>query len=282
MQTMKGLAAGMVVLAAAMLGGCASQPTDITANEPGRPNKAPNDSGGYAKDMAKPPAKVGEVDVVPDIKEGKGTDTHENPEPYSPERQKEEADKAAKESGKAPLEIAKEADHSDDEKYKAHSKPVVAMQTKHGVIYLEMWPDKAPKTVTAIMALVRQHFYDGIFIHRVVPGFVVQAGDPNTRGKGADVPDAGQGGPGFNIPAEFNDTKHDRGILSMARAQDINSAGSQFFICLSHNADVQNLDGKYTAFGQVLGEGMRIVDRMAKGDLIHHMWVVKDLPEGKR
>jgi cyclophilin family peptidyl-prolyl cis-trans isomerase len=179
------------------------------------------------------------------------------------------------------LEQATPPDKSGDGRYKDHDQPVIAVQTRHGVVYAELWPDKAPQTVKAILGLVRRGFYDGIFVHRVVPGFVVQMGDPLTKGHGADAPGVGTGGPGFTIPAEFNDTKHDRGIVSMARAADVNSAGSQFFICLSRE-QCRNLDGKYTAFGKVLGDGMTQVDAMVRGDLLHHVWVVKDLPVAQR
>ncbi|MBI5832604.1 MAG: peptidylprolyl isomerase [Armatimonadetes bacterium] len=154
------------------------------------------------------------------------------------------------------------------------------MQTKHGVIYMELWPETAPKTVKAICKLAREKFYDGIVIHRVEPGFVVQFGDPLTKQGGADAPGVGGGGPGFTIPAEFSKTlKHTKGILSMARTQDVNSAGSQMFIMLG---DAPFLDGQYSIFGKVLGDAMAQVDKMAVGDGIEYLWVVRDLPEGKR
>ena len=301
MQTMKGFSAVMVLVVAALLGGCAMHSPDPTANEPGKPSTAPDDKGGYAKDLGSPPAKVGDVDVTENIAKGESTDTHEDPTPPKADQLKANADKAAAAAKTPPaktdaadLEQAKEADHSGDKKYKDHDKPVIAVQTKHGVFYAELWPDKAPKTVKAILGLVRKQFYDGIYVHRVVRDFVVQAGDALTRGKGGNAPGAGSGDPGFTIPAEFNDTKHDRGILSMARkGNDVNSASSQFFICLSRE-HCAPLDGQYTAFGKVLGAGMDQVSQIAadgpfleestpgKGDMLHHVWIVRDLPEGQR
>ena len=108
-----------------------------------------------------------------------------------------------------------------------------------GTIELELWPELAPEHVNSFVFLARDGFYDGVTFHRIIDGFMAQGGDPTGTG---------MGGPGYNVPAEFNDTKHVAGVLSMARAQDLNSAGSQFFIC---NADATFLDGQYTAFGQV-------------------------------
>jgi len=134
---------------------------------------------------------------------------------------------------------------------------VAEIETRFGTIYLEFFPDAAPKTVENFKKLARSGFYDGTTFHRVVPRFVIQGGDPNSRDD--DRLNDGQGGPGWTIPAEFNDTKHDRGVLSMARGPDPNSAGSQFFICLER---LPHLDHKYTAFGNVIG-GMDIVDKIA-------------------
>lgn len=121
----------------------------------------------------------------------------------------------------------------------------------------ELYPEKAPKTVENFEKLANEGFYDGLIFHRVIPGFMIQGGDP----KGT-----GMGGPGYTIPGEFkangfaqNDIKHTRGVLSMARAYDPNSAGSQFFIM---HADAPHLDGQYAAFGKVT-EGMDAVNRVA-------------------
>ena len=108
-----------------------------------------------------------------------------------------------------------------------------------GTIEIELWPDLAPEHVNSFVFLAREGFYDGVTFHRIISGFMAQGGDPTGTGTG---------GPGYNVPAEFNDTKHVAGVLSMARANDPNSAGSQFFIC---NADATFLDGQYTAFGKV-------------------------------
>ena len=115
--------------------------------------------------------------------------------------------------------------------YKAH------METDKGTMVIELFAEKTPKTVNNFVFLSREGFYDGIIFHRIVPGFVIQAGCP----KGV-----GTGGPGFRVKAEFNETLHVAGVLSMARAQDPDSAGSQFFLCLGKAAF---LDRQYTAFG---------------------------------
>lgn len=134
-------------------------------------------------------------------------------------------------------------------------KPRVVMETSMGKLVLELWPDVAPKHCQSFVYLVNKHFYDSVLFHRIISGFVIQGGDPQGTG---------MGGPGYTVPAEFSDTlKHDRGILSMARTPDPNSAGSQFFICLSRQPNVANLDKKYTIFGKVV-EGLDIVDAMGK------------------
>ena len=114
----------------------------------------------------------------------------------------------------------------------------------------------APKHVENFCKLAQENFYNGTTFHRVIPGFMVQGGDPNS--KNSDRSTHGSGGPGHRIQAEFNKTTHSRGVVSMARAQDPNSAGSQFFICV---ADAKFLDGQYTAFGEVV-TGMEVVDRV--------------------
>lgn len=127
------------------------------------------------------------------------------------------------------------------------------LKLKDGVVVIELFPDKAPKHVEQIKRLTREGFYDGLKFHRVIDGFMAQTGDP--RGNGT-------GGSGKNIPAEFNKTPHKRGIVSMARAQDPNSADSQFFIVLK---DAPFLDGQYTVFGRVIS-GMEFVDNIKKGN----------------
>jgi peptidylprolyl isomerase len=127
------------------------------------------------------------------------------------------------------------------------------LQLKDGTVEIELYPNKAPKTVARIKELADKGFYDGIIFHRVIDGFMAQTGDPTGTG---------MSGSGTKLNAEFNDLSHDRGVISMARAMDVNSADSQFFICL---APAKFLDGQYTAFGKVV-EGMKFVDAIAKGE----------------
>ena len=126
------------------------------------------------------------------------------------------------------------------------------LETSEGNMALEFFPDLAPGHVKNFVDLAEKGFYDGTVFHRVIPGFMIQGGCPDGTG---------MGGPGYKIKAEFNATKHVRGILSMARAQDPNSAGSQFFIC---HGDASFLDNQYTAFGK-LTEGDETLDKIAQG-----------------
>ena len=128
------------------------------------------------------------------------------------------------------------------------------IETNHGVIVLELLPDIAPETVRNFESLAKAGFYDGVLFHRVIPGFMIQGGDPNT--KTSERHTWGTGGPGYTIKAEFNSKSHRRGTVSMARAADPDSAGSQFFIVTTDSAF---LDRQYTAFGQVL-KGMEVAD----------------------
>ena len=133
---------------------------------------------------------------------------------------------------------------------------IAVIETKFGKIEMEFFADKAPGHVKNFKDLAKKGFYDGTIFHRVIPGFMIQGGDPNT--KSDDRSAHGMGGPGYSIQGEFNDTPHKRGILSMARSQDPNSAGSQFFIVVKKSSF---LDGKYTAFGKVLS-GMAVADQI--------------------
>ncbi len=135
-------------------------------------------------------------------------------------------------------------------------KVTAVIETVHGTIKLDLFEDKAPGHVKNLKDLAGKGFYDGTTFHRIIPGFMIQGGDPNS--KSDDRSSHGTGGPGHTIDAEFNDTKHVRGVLSMARSQEPNSAGSQFFICVK---DSFFLDGQYTAFGRVT-EGMDVVDKI--------------------
>jgi peptidyl-prolyl cis-trans isomerase B (cyclophilin B) len=130
------------------------------------------------------------------------------------------------------------------------------IETKFGKIAFKLLPDIAPETVRNFTTLAKSGFYDGTLFHRVIPGFMIQGGDPNT--KGSDKSKWGFGGPGYTIKAEFNSRSHLRGIVSMARAADPNSAGSQFFIV---TADSTFLDRQYTVFGEVT-EGIDIADKI--------------------
>ena len=134
------------------------------------------------------------------------------------------------------------------------SNEVAVIETSLGNVEFEFLEDKAPGHVKNFKDLAKKGFYDGVTFHRVIPGFMIQGGDPNTKNN--DRSNHGMGGPGYSIKAEFNDTLHKRGVLSMARSQDPNSGGSQFFIVVE---DSNFLDGKYTAFGKVLS-GMSVAD----------------------
>lgn len=136
-------------------------------------------------------------------------------------------------------------------------KPIVTITMDDGgVITLELYPNVAPETVNNFVSLVKRGFYDGLTFHRIIPGFMIQGGDPLGNGTG---------GPGYSIKGEFkangfrNDLRHERGVISMARAMDPNSAGSQFFIM---HADAPHLDDNYAAFGKVI-DGMGVVDSIA-------------------
>ena len=130
------------------------------------------------------------------------------------------------------------------------------IDTKFGKIELKFFPEVAPNHVNNFIDLAKKGFYDGTTFHRVIPGFMIQGGDPNT--KDPDRKKHGMGGPGYAVKAEFNNTPHKRGILSMARSSDPDSAGSQFFICVG---DAPFLDRQYTAFGQVTS-GMDVADKI--------------------
>lgn len=146
------------------------------------------------------------------------------------------------------------------------------MDLDYGRVVIEMMPEVAPKHVARIKELTRKGFYDGIKFHRVIPGFMAQTGDPTGTG---------MGGSGQKLNAEFNDVSHQRGVVSMARAMDPNSADSQFFICFD---DASFLDKQYTVWGRVTS-GMEYVDMIKKGeppmnpDIIVKMQVASDVKE---
>jgi peptidyl-prolyl cis-trans isomerase B (cyclophilin B) len=128
------------------------------------------------------------------------------------------------------------------------SAEVAVIKTAAGEMVVEFWPDVAPKTVENFVTLAKKGFYDGTAFHRIVKGFMIQGGDPKTKDPALER-EWGTGDPGYKINAEFNERKHERGVLSMARSMDPNSAGCQFFICLDA---APFLDGKYTTFGKVI------------------------------
>jgi peptidylprolyl isomerase/peptidyl-prolyl cis-trans isomerase B (cyclophilin B) len=139
---------------------------------------------------------------------------------------------------------------------------VITLETG-GEIRIEFYPEDAPRTVENFVGLARKGFYNGLVFHRVVPGFVVQGGDPKGNGTG---------GPGYQIKAEFNDRRHVRGTLAMARSQDPDSAGSQFYITYGPQP---HLDRNYTVFGQVVS-GMEHVDRIKQGDRMTTVAIVEE------
>ena len=149
------------------------------------------------------------------------------------------------------------ADKAPTGKTEGAKGPKATIKTKFGDMDIIFFPEKAPKHVENFIALAKSGFYNGTIFHRVIPGFMIQGGDPNT--KDLNKPETyGQGGPSQRLKAEFNDIPHRRGILSMARTNDPNSAGSQFFIVVK---DSNFLDGQYTVFGEVV-KGMEVADKI--------------------
>ena len=136
------------------------------------------------------------------------------------------------------------------------SETTAFIETPLGIIQLKFFPEVAPNHVKNFIDLAKKGFYDGTIFHRVIPGFMIQGGDPNS--KSTDKSRHGMGGPGYTVKAEFNDKPHKRGTLSMASSQDPDSAGSQFFICV---ADAAFLNKQYTAFGEVIS-GMNVADKI--------------------
>ncbi len=138
------------------------------------------------------------------------------------------------------------------------SNEVAVIKTSEGEMVAKFWPDVAPKTVENFKKLARQGFYDGTAFHRVIKGFMIQGGDPLTKDESKQA-SWGTGDPGYKIPAEFNENSHTRGVLSMARSNDPNSAGSQFFIC---HGNPTFLDRQYTAFGKLI-KGDEVLEKIA-------------------
>ncbi len=137
-------------------------------------------------------------------------------------------------------------------------KEIAVIKTTEGEMVVEFWPEVAPKTVENFKTLARKGFYDGTCFHRVIKGFMIQGGDPQTKDTARESA-WGTGGPGYSVKAEFNSRPHERGVLSMARSNDPDSAGSQFFIC---HGNARFLDGKYTAFGKLI-QGDEALEKIA-------------------
>ncbi|KMY33076.1 peptidylprolyl isomerase [Lysinibacillus xylanilyticus] len=167
---------------------------------------------------------------------------------------------AAKESGQSEGNKAKKTEENVDYSSKVKENPIVTITMNNDEkIVIELEPSTAPNTVANFISLVKKGFYDGLIFHRVVPDFMIQGGDPSGNGTG---------GPDYSIEGEFssngfkNDLKHERGVISMARSGDPNSAGSQFFIMVN---EASHLDGDYAAFGKVI-EGMETVDAIVAAE----------------
>lgn len=155
---------------------------------------------------------------------------------------------------------------------------IVIMETNRGTMRLKLFPDVAPNHCKNFKKLANSGFYDKTKFHRIIPGFMIQGGDINSRDN--DGKNDGHGGPGWTVDAEFNGISHKRGILSMARSADPNSAGSQFFICV---ADAPHLDGKYTVFGEVIDK-VHIVDHIVNTTTEHSQAVMmckESIPNGE-
>ena len=135
---------------------------------------------------------------------------------------------------------------------------VAVIKTVHGDMVIELWPDVAPKTVENFKTLAKKGFYDGTAFHRVIKDFMIQGGDPNTKDPKKEAA-WGTGDPGYKIKAEFNDRTHARGVISMARSNDPDSAGCQFFVCHGHP---KFLDRQYTAFGKLI-KGDDVLEKIA-------------------
>jgi len=171
------------------------------------------------------------------------------------------------EKGSKSITLDEEEVPESKEKIKVENNKIAVIETDKGTIKFSFYPDEAPKTVENFIKLANEGFYDGCKFHRVVAGFVVQGGDPNS--KDDDPTNDGQGGPGYTIEAEFSDLKHEDGAVAMARKSEPNSAGSQFYFCLGAQP---HLNGQYTVFGQVT-EGLNVVRKIEKGDAMNKVYI---------
>jgi len=151
-----------------------------------------------------------------------------------------------------------EGKKEDPKKAPTGGAEVAVIKTSAGEMVLEFWPEVAPKTVENFKTLAKKGFYDGTAFHRIIKGFMIQGGDPNTKDL-AKENTYGTGGPGYTVKAEFNDRPHVRGVISMARSSDPDSAGSQFFIC---HGEASSLNHKYTAFGKLI-KGDDVLEKIA-------------------
>src|SRR4051794_5206714 len=158
----------------------------------------------------------------------------------------------------APVRSEDKKEEKKDTAAMSEQKEVAVIKTSEGEMVAEFWPDVAPKTVENFKTLAKKGFYDGTAFHRVIKGFMIQGGDPKTKDPALEA-EWGTGGPGYSVNAEFNDKPHLRGVLSMARSQDPNSAGSQFFIC---HGDPRFLDHQYTGFGKLI-KGDDVLEKIA-------------------
>ena len=152
---------------------------------------------------------------------------------------------------------------ADENKPMNNNNEVAVIKTSEGEMTVEFWNDAAPETIANFKKLARAGFYNGTIFHRVVKGFMIQGGDPNTKDP-AKESSYGTGDAGYKIKAEFNDHGHDRGVISMARSADPNSASCQFFICL---APVHRLDHKYTTFGKLI-KGEEVLDKIGNTETV--------------
>lgn len=203
-------------------------------------------------------------DKTPGSQETPSTVAAETPQDKTPDTQETPVKEKTVASTPQEEEDTQKKDTSSEEK----GKLLFEMKTSKGIMKGELYPDVAPNTVLSFVTLSNKKFYNGLTFHRVEPNFVIQGGDP--EGTGA-------GGPGYTIPAEFNDIKHEEGILSMARAMDPDSAGSQFFICLSREY-CKHLDNQYTVFGKVT-EGFEVARKIEAGDKIEEIKITGEMPE---
>lgn len=167
------------------------------------------------------------------------------------------ADEPKKDSKEEPKKEQTQTDSKEGQKTVSNNE-VAVIKTTEGEMVVEFWPDVAPKTVENFKTLAKKGFYDGTCFHRVIKDFMIQGGDPKTKDPAQETA-WGTGDPGYKIKAEFNDRPHVRGVLSMARSQDPDSAGSQFFIC---HGNPRFLDRQYTAFGKLI-KGDDVLEKIA-------------------